>query len=289
MYCKQDVMLQMLSDTYKHPLLTAGTPPPQAKEFGVPEVWMNERLMRIAPRSFAKFLYAFEEANGKQPDLLWLVWCYEGDYTLFDLLQVPGSHTRAPTHNPMLTIAARHPDPHRNSFHTPCMSDMRAQHVRHAGTVVNMWVLQASAACLLHGASLARGACCLIPAFCLVVQQKRDWPYNAEAVMKGRKQPSSNRSPKRKLDIIRGMMRQILVGLKACHNTGAPTGIALHCALQTAIVHLRPPYCNQQHWPACEALIRIQRTLALVHTDWRSEPMCVQPCYLAAQALCTAM
>lgn len=109
----------------------------KAKEFGVPEVWMNERLMRIAPRSFAEFLYAFEEDNGKQPDLLWLVWRYEGDYTLFDLLQ-----------------------------------------------------------------------------------QKRDWPYNAEAVMKGRKQPSSNRSPKRKLDIIRGMIRQILVGLKACHNTG---------------------------------------------------------------------
>ena len=43
--------------------------------------------------------------------------------------------------------------------------------------------------------------------------------------MKGRKQPSSNRSPKRKLEIIRGMIRQILVGLKACHNTGAPTGI----------------------------------------------------------------
>jgi hypothetical protein len=60
----------------------------QAKEFGVPEVWMNERLMRIAPRSFAEFLYAFEEDNGKQPDLLWLVWRYEGDYTLFDLLQV---------------------------------------------------------------------------------------------------------------------------------------------------------------------------------------------------------
>ena len=49
---------------------------------------MNERLMRVAPRSFAEFLYAFEEDNGKQADLLWLVWRYEGDYTLFDLLQV---------------------------------------------------------------------------------------------------------------------------------------------------------------------------------------------------------
>jgi serine/threonine protein kinase len=108
----------------------------KAKEFGVPEVWMNERIMRIAPKSFAEFLYAFEEECAKGPDLLWLVWRYEGDFTLFDLLQ------------------------------------------------------------------------------------KRDWPYNAEAIMRGRSQPSSNRSPRRKLNIIRGMMKEILEGLKACHNTG---------------------------------------------------------------------
>ncbi len=39
--------------------------------------------------------------------------------------------------------------------------------------------------------------------------------------MKGSSQPSSNRSPRRKLGIVRGMMREILEGLKACHNTGA--------------------------------------------------------------------
>lgn len=39
--------------------------------------------------------------------------------------------------------------------------------------------------------------------------------------MKGLSQPSSNRSPRRKLGIVRGMMREILEGLKACHNTGA--------------------------------------------------------------------
>ena len=33
----------------------------QAKEFGEAEVWMNERLMRAAPRFFAKFITAFEE------------------------------------------------------------------------------------------------------------------------------------------------------------------------------------------------------------------------------------
>lgn len=78
----------------------------------MPEVWMNERIMRIAPRSFAEFLYAFEEDNGKQPDLLWLVWRYEGDYTLFDLLQVPNSYIYPSIyHLVMLAIAAQHVDP----------------------------------------------------------------------------------------------------------------------------------------------------------------------------------
>jgi len=110
----------------------------KAVEFGVPEVWMNERLMRCAPNNFAEFLTAFEEPDPKKGDMLWLVWRYEGDFTLFDLLQ------------------------------------------------------------------------------------KRDWPYNAEALMrgKGKGPPSQNRSPRRKMSIIRGIMKSILQGLKACHNTG---------------------------------------------------------------------
>ena len=48
----------------------------QAKEFGEAEVWMNERLMRVAPSSFAKFVTAFEEKtgpDGSRDKLLWLV------------------------------------------------------------------------------------------------------------------------------------------------------------------------------------------------------------------------
>ena len=49
----------------------------QAKEFGEAEVWMNERLMRVAPSSFAKFVTAFEERTGPEDSrdnkLLWLV------------------------------------------------------------------------------------------------------------------------------------------------------------------------------------------------------------------------
>ena len=63
----------------------------QAKEFGEAEVWMNERLMRAAPGCFAEFITAFEAeetaSKNKGPEPLWLIWQYEGDYTLFDLMQ----------------------------------------------------------------------------------------------------------------------------------------------------------------------------------------------------------
>ena len=63
----------------------------QAKEFGEAEVWMNERLMRSAPGCFAEFITAFEAeettSKNKGPEPLWLIWQYEGDYTLWDLMQ----------------------------------------------------------------------------------------------------------------------------------------------------------------------------------------------------------
>jgi hypothetical protein len=59
----------------------------QAKEFGEAEVWMNERLMRVAPAHIAEFITAFEDGSGKVGDPLWLVWRYEGDNTLYDLMQ----------------------------------------------------------------------------------------------------------------------------------------------------------------------------------------------------------
>ena len=62
----------------------------QAKEFGEAEVWMNERLMRAAPECYAEFITAFDEGSGgfnRSPEPLWLVWQYEGDFTLWDLMQ----------------------------------------------------------------------------------------------------------------------------------------------------------------------------------------------------------
>ena len=59
---------------------------------------MNERLMRAAPGRFAEFVTAFEEAAPEPkskskskfkntPNLLWLVWKFEGDWTLWNLMQ----------------------------------------------------------------------------------------------------------------------------------------------------------------------------------------------------------
>ena len=60
----------------------------QAKEFGEAEVWMNERLMRASKRKFAEFLTAFEEDTPGGNGPLWLLWQYEGDSTLADLMLV---------------------------------------------------------------------------------------------------------------------------------------------------------------------------------------------------------
>ena len=74
-----------------------------AKEYGMAEVWMNERLQRNCPKFVAQFISAFEVARPKQgraqrlsgrarrdPEgegdprkrTLWLVWKYEGKETL---------------------------------------------------------------------------------------------------------------------------------------------------------------------------------------------------------------
>ncbi|PRW20521.1 Serine threonine- kinase chloroplastic [Chlorella sorokiniana] len=58
----------------------------KATEFGEAEAWMNERMMRWAPKSAAEFITAFSDGNAQFGDSTWLVWTYEGDYTLADLM-----------------------------------------------------------------------------------------------------------------------------------------------------------------------------------------------------------
>eukprot|EP01023_Acetabularia_acetabulum_P009110 TRINITY_DN14028_c0_g1_i1.p1 TRINITY_DN14028_c0_g1~~TRINITY_DN14028_c0_g1_i1.p1 ORF type:complete len:585 (-),score=71.46 TRINITY_DN14028_c0_g1_i1:332-2086(-) len=59
----------------------------KANEFGEAEVWMNERLSRACPHTCAQFL-TFDDTpvQGSKTSPLWLVWLYEGDFTLFDLM-----------------------------------------------------------------------------------------------------------------------------------------------------------------------------------------------------------
>lgn len=59
----------------------------KATEFGEAEVWMNERMMRAAPSACAAFITAFSESTGRSNDATVLVWAYEGDFTIADLMQ----------------------------------------------------------------------------------------------------------------------------------------------------------------------------------------------------------
>ncbi|XP_057761996.1 serine/threonine-protein kinase STN7, chloroplastic [Arachis stenosperma] len=59
----------------------------KATEYGAVEIWMNERVRRACASSCADFLYGFLESSSKKAPEYWLIWRFEGDATLADLLQ----------------------------------------------------------------------------------------------------------------------------------------------------------------------------------------------------------
>ncbi|TYH39783.1 hypothetical protein ES332_D12G200400v1 [Gossypium tomentosum] len=58
----------------------------KATEYGAVEIWMNERVRRACANSCADFLYGFLEGSSKKGEEYWLVWRYEGEATLSDLM-----------------------------------------------------------------------------------------------------------------------------------------------------------------------------------------------------------
>ncbi|KAL9246218.1 hypothetical protein vseg_019781 [Gypsophila vaccaria] len=58
----------------------------KANEYGAAEIWMNERVRRACASSCADFLYGFLESSSKQKGEYWLLWRFEGESTLADLL-----------------------------------------------------------------------------------------------------------------------------------------------------------------------------------------------------------
>ncbi|GAB4828909.1 hypothetical protein Ancab_018570 [Ancistrocladus abbreviatus] len=58
----------------------------KATEYGAVEIWMNERARRACATSCAYFLYGFLESSSKKGGEYWLIWRYEGDFTLAELL-----------------------------------------------------------------------------------------------------------------------------------------------------------------------------------------------------------
>ena len=59
----------------------------KATEYGAVEIWMNERVRRACASSCADFVYGFLEGSKKKGGEYWLIWRYEGESTLSDLMQ----------------------------------------------------------------------------------------------------------------------------------------------------------------------------------------------------------
>ncbi|KAK4484275.1 hypothetical protein RD792_011501 [Penstemon davidsonii] len=59
----------------------------KATEYGAVEIWMNERVRRACANSCADFMYGFLENSPKKGAEYWLIWKFEGESTLADLLQ----------------------------------------------------------------------------------------------------------------------------------------------------------------------------------------------------------
>ncbi|XP_073031544.1 serine/threonine-protein kinase STN7, chloroplastic-like [Primulina eburnea] len=59
----------------------------KATEYGAVEIWMNERVRRACANSCADFVYGFLEGSPKKGAEYWLLWKFEGEATLADLLQ----------------------------------------------------------------------------------------------------------------------------------------------------------------------------------------------------------
>ncbi|KMS97390.1 hypothetical protein BVRB_6g155590 [Beta vulgaris subsp. vulgaris] len=58
----------------------------KATEYGAVEIWMNERVRRACASSCADFLYGFMESSSKKADEYWIIWRFEGESTLADLI-----------------------------------------------------------------------------------------------------------------------------------------------------------------------------------------------------------
>lgn len=59
----------------------------KATEYGAVEIWMNERARRACSNSCANFVYGFLENSSKKTSEYWLIWRFEGEATLYDLMQ----------------------------------------------------------------------------------------------------------------------------------------------------------------------------------------------------------
>ncbi|GMH15219.1 hypothetical protein Nepgr_017060 [Nepenthes gracilis] len=58
----------------------------KATEYGAVEIWMNERVRRACASNCAEFLYGFLESSSRKGGEYWLIWQFEGESTLAQLM-----------------------------------------------------------------------------------------------------------------------------------------------------------------------------------------------------------
>ncbi|KAG7955059.1 hypothetical protein I3843_11G051900 [Carya illinoinensis] len=58
-----------------------------ASTYGPVEIWMNEHVQRLCTNNCADFVYGFLETSSKKRSEYWLIWQFEGEATVSDLMQ----------------------------------------------------------------------------------------------------------------------------------------------------------------------------------------------------------
>ncbi|KAG7979291.1 hypothetical protein I3843_05G123300 [Carya illinoinensis] len=57
-----------------------------ASTYGAVEIWMNEHVRRLCTNNYADFVYGFLETSLKKRSEHWLIWRFEGEATVLDLM-----------------------------------------------------------------------------------------------------------------------------------------------------------------------------------------------------------
>ena len=183
---------------------------------------MNERMMRAAPKAAAEFITAFSDGEGQLGDSTWLVWAYEGDYTLSDLMQARARCGAERAAGRVCWGAGEL---------WVCVSGRWRDAARARGDRMRSALPPWARRCPVGGRESCSGRGRGCPAdhnplgrVVSACAQKKEFPYNLEQSLFGR-ELNIPRGPERKAAILRVATQQLLECLEACHAVGAWLGL----------------------------------------------------------------